>query len=194
MAWLRLVHGEEVGQQRLQLDAAVVDEGDGPVVGVRVDEGTHDIQLLIIDVKGAELVQLVHGVNGEEEDGGAPLADLKGLLHGDGVAHALDDHVHPGQTGDLPHPGGQVLVHRVDGRVRAHLQANLPAHGHRLAEQHLAGPGHAGQLDHHQAHRAAAQDAHRVPVAVLARSMPWTAQAKGSVMAPYFRGTEGNRR
>lgn len=33
---LQLVHGEEVGQQRLQLDAAVVDEGDGPVVGVRV--------------------------------------------------------------------------------------------------------------------------------------------------------------
>lgn len=54
-------------------------------------------------------------------------------------------------------------------------------------------PAHAGQLDHHQAHRAAAQDAHRVPMADVGpvNAMDGAGQRLGH--GPIFQGDGGEQ-
>ena len=73
-----------------KLDAAAVDQVDGALVRVRIDDRADDCQLLLVDILEAERMRRAGFRDAEEQDSRAALGGGEGLRGGDGVADALD--------------------------------------------------------------------------------------------------------
>ena len=77
------------------VDLPAIDEIQGALLGVGVDEGGLEGDLLLEDLKGLHGHFVAGGGETEEHDGGLLARDLNGLLHGGDLAHALDDGGYP---------------------------------------------------------------------------------------------------
>ena len=153
----QLLHGDGAIDHGGNVNTAALNEGEGAPLGVGVDEGGLDHDLLLEDLKGLDGDLVVGLGQTKEHDGGFLPRQGYGLLHGGGLAHALD---HGGDAPDakLRKPRLHVLGQRGD----------LPLFGNGLDEDEGGRALQTRQLEHEQADHAAADNGHGVALGDVA--------------------------